>query len=67
MLYEAVFTTVCGRAFEERRRVDGELALDRVHALRQDRELTSAAAFDTTSTATVKKRLSGSRDIVGAL
>lgn len=66
-LYEAVFTAVCGRAFEERRRVAGELTLDRVRALRKDREFTAAAAFDTTSTANVRKRLSRSREIVGAL
>lgn len=67
MLYEAVFTAVCGRAFEERRRVAGELTLDRVRALRKDQEFTAAAAFDTTSTANVKKRLSRSREVVGAL
>ena len=67
MLYEAVFTAVCGRAFAERRSVDGELTPDRVRALKKDREFTSAAAFDTTSTANVKQRLSRSREIVGAL
>ncbi len=66
MLYEAVFTAVCRRAFAERRRVEGELTLDRVRALKEDGEFTAAAASNTTSTANVKKRLSRSREIVGA-
>ncbi len=67
MLYEAAFTAVCEQAFAERRRVDGELSLDRLRALRKDREFAAAAASNTTSTANVKTRLSRSREIVGGL
>ena len=67
LLYEAVFTAACGRAFAERRRVTGALSPDGVRALRKDSEFNAAAASNTTSTANVKKRLSRSRAIVGAL
>ena len=66
-LYEAAFAVACGRAFTERRRVAGALSADRVRALRKDRAFSEAAAFNTTSTANVNKRLSRSREIVGAL
>lgn len=67
MLHEAVFTAACRQAFAERRQVEGELTPDHVRALKQDREFTSAATSRTTSTANVKRRLSRSREIVGAL
>ena len=67
MLYEAVFTAACGRAFAERRRVTGALSEERVQALRKDDEFMAAAASNTTSTANLRKRLSRSVEIVGAL
>lgn len=67
MLYEAVFTAACGRAFAERRRVTGALSEDRVRALRNDDEFMATTASNTTNTANLKKRLSRSLEIVGAL
>ena len=67
MLYEAVFTAVCGQAFIERRPVTGSLLVDRVSALKMDGDFASAATFNTTSTANVRTRMSRSREIVGAL
>ena len=67
MLYEAVFTAACRKAFAERGLVTGALSPERVHALKTDGAFADAAASSTTSTANVKKRLSRSRDIVGAL
>lgn len=67
MLYEAVFTAACGPAFADRRMVNGALSEDRVRALKKDGAFTAAAAFNTTSTANVRTRLSRSREIVGAL
>ena len=67
LLYEAVFTAACSRAFAERGHVTGALSADRVRFLRRDSQFTAAAASDTTSTANVKRRLSRSRAIVGAL
>ncbi len=67
MLYEAVFTTACSKAFAERRHATGTLSGERVRALRRDKEFTSAATSNTTSTANVKKRLSRSLEIVGVL
>ena len=67
MFYEAVFTAACRKAFAERRPVQGALSPGRVNALKTDSEFTDAAAYATTSTANVKKRLSISRDVVAAL
>ena len=67
MLYEAVFTATCEQAFKERRPVAGSLLLDRVGALKADSDFSSAATFNTTSTANVKARMSRSRELVGAL
>ena len=66
-LYEAAFAAACGPAFAERRRVTGALSAERVRALRKDFAFSQAAAFNTTSTANVNKRLSRSREIIGAL
>ena len=66
-LYEAAFAAACGPAFTERRRVAGALSAERVRALRKDSAFSQAAAFNTTSTANVNKRLSRSREIIGAL
>ena len=67
MLYEAVFTAACEKAFAERRPVTGSLSEDRVSALKADGEFAAAATFNTTSTANVRTRISRSRDVVGAL
>ena len=66
-LYEAAFAAACGPAFAERRCVTGALSAERVRALRKDFAFSQAAAFNTTSTANVNKRLSRSREIIGAL
>ena len=67
MLYEAVFTAACRQAFAERRLVTGVLLADRMRELKKDGDFVAATTFNTTSTANVKKRLSRSREIVGAL
>ena len=66
-LYEAVFAGSCKRAFAERRRVEGLLAPERVQALDEDEEFSSAALVGTTNTANVEKRLSRAEAIVGTL
>lgn len=67
MLYEAVFTAACEQAFKNRRPVTGSLLPDRVGALKTDSDFSSAATFNTTSTANVTTRMSRSREIIGAL
>ena len=67
MLYEAVFTATCEKAFKERRLLTGALSADRVSALKVDDDFASAAAFTTTSKRNVNTRISKSREIVGAL
>lgn len=52
---------------KQRRRVTGALSEERVRALRKDDEFMAAAASNTTSTANLRKRLSRSVEIVGAL
>ncbi len=63
MLYEAIFTAVCGPAFKERRLVTGAVLPDQVNALKGDTQFTSAAVSNTTSTANVAKRMSSSSAI----
>ena len=66
-LYEAVFAVSCKRAFTEHRPVEGLLRAERVRALEEDEEFSSAALVGTTSTANVEKRLGRAEAIVGTL
>jgi uncharacterized protein with ParB-like and HNH nuclease domain len=66
-LFEAVFTSACGRVFENRLPVTGTLDAGKIVALEGDEEFLKASLEGTTATANVKKRLDRASALVGAL
>ena len=66
-LYEAVFTVACEKAFAEQRVVYGEIAIERLHTLENDRDFSEASRARTTDTSNVHKRLNRARELVGSL
>ena len=66
-LYEAVFAVACDKAFAEQRVVDGEIAIERLHILENDRDFSEASRVSTTDTSNVHKRLNRARELVGSL
>ncbi len=66
-LYEAVFAVACKKAFAERRVVSGDLAIERLHDLENDKEFAEASRVSTTDTSNVHKRLNRARELVGSL
>lgn len=66
-LFEAVFTSVCEGAFQERRLVSGNIDNAKIAALEEDEEFVNASIEGTTRTSNVKLRLQRAREIIGSL
>jgi len=66
-LFEAVFTAVCGQAFQGRRKLKGVLVADEVAKLEKDPHFVNASLEGTTRTTNVSVRLKRARAIVSSL
>ena len=66
-LYEAVFASVCEKAFAKRRFITGTLDAERLQVLESDRDFIEASRVSSTQTSNVQKRVNRAREIIGGL
>ncbi len=66
-LYEAVFTSACKKAFQERRLITDKLDDEKIRELEADTQFSEASQKATTQTSNVQMRLTRALSIVGSL